>query len=177
MENGGVIVRKDGEGILTEEVLVPAAELHRLENLVTVVEKKFPGILTIDSFGRKTDRAVDLKLMDQALKPRVEDFLTQRGARFLASDIHLNFWYGEISKYRAIQVALKKDFIGVSPDDCIYFGDALNDQSVFQHMKHTVGVSNIAKYLPLMSHHPQVVLEGAENSSVKGVYNFLKSLA
>ena len=71
---------------------------------------------------------------------------------------------------------MNSDFPEVSLDDCLYFGDALNDQSVFKRMKHTVGVSNISRYLDRMVHRPEVILAGEENYSIKGVYNFLKSL-
>ena len=176
MEGGGVIVRKGRNEILTEEVLVSEGDLAQLEKLEGELQKKFPGVLSVDSFGRKTDRAVDFKFVDEKSRADIECFLADRGAAFSSSNIHINFWYGEVSKYKAIERILRSDFPGVALDHCLYFGDALNDQSVFKRMKHTVGVSNIAPYLERMEHHPEVVLRGEENRAVNGVYRFLHSL-
>ena len=176
MEGGGVVVRKGEGGVLTEEILVSEADMIRLKELEEALEKKFPGVLTVDSFGRKTDRAIDLKFVNKTLMSEIKTFLANRGAFFSSSNIHLNFWYGGISKYHGIEYVLKNDFPEVDLDDCIYFGDAPNDQTVFRNMKYTVGVSNIARFLDQMEYHPEVILRGDHNRSVKGVYNFLKSL-
>ena len=176
MEGGGVIVRKGNKETLTEEILVSSRDLIHLENLEVALKKKFPRALAPDSFGRKTDRSVDLGPFDEKLKSDIKYFIKDRGAQCSLSNIHLNFWYGDVSKYNAIQWTLQNDFPEISLDDCLYFGDALNDQSVFKSMKHTVGVSNISLYLDQMDHHPEVILTGPENHSINGVYNFLKSL-
>ena len=176
MEGGGVVIHKGKNGILVEEILASEVNLLELQETKTALEKKFPGTLSVDSFGRKTDCAVDLKLVDKKGKEDIESFLADRGAAFSSSNVHINFWYGDISKYNAIEWVLKNNFPEVPIGDCLYFGDAPNDQSIFEKMKHTVGVSNIIDHLDSMDHHPEVILRGEGNVSVKGVYNFLKVL-
>ena len=176
MEGGAVILRKRSRGKIEEEILVSKEDLVRLRELEYEVQKEFPGFLATDRFGRKTDRAVEWYKLDKSSQDRLKCLLYDRGASFSFSNIHLNFWYGKVSKYQGIQKVMEKDFQGINLDDCLYFGDSPNDQSVFRGMKHTVGVSNIAHYLDQMEAHPSTILTGEENCSIKGVYNFLKSL-
>ena len=53
MEGGGVIVRKGKEGILVEEILVPESALIQLKDLEIAMEKKFPGVLSLDLLGER----------------------------------------------------------------------------------------------------------------------------
>ena len=68
MEGGGVILRKGADGQLTEEILASEKDLIQLSELEMILENEFPRVLSVDSFGRKTDRAVDLKRMDGELQ-------------------------------------------------------------------------------------------------------------
>ena len=67
-----------------------------------------------------------------------------------------------------------KRFKDNKSEDCLYFGDALNDQSMFKEFKRSIGVSNIKPFLDKMQYKPTIVLEGTENRGPYGVYNYLK---
>ena len=41
--------------------------------------KKFPHSLSADSFGRKTDRAVDLELIDEKTRKHIYKYFDERG--------------------------------------------------------------------------------------------------
>ena len=64
----------------------------------------------------------------------------------------------------------------LTEDEIIFFGDSLNDESVFKEIDHCVGVSNIEKVKAQFKHLPQVILEGEENKGIHGVLNYLKSI-
>ena len=176
MEGGGVILRKGNNKIITEKILVSSGELTELQETERALVRKFPNVLSADSYGRKTDRAVELFDINLHLKPEIESFLDDRKINHSSSNVHINFWVGEVSKFNGIETLLKEEMEGVFINDCVFFGDAPNDESVFAGMKHTVGVSNIDKYLSRMRAHPSVILKGEDNRGIGGVYNYLKSL-
>lgn len=173
VEGGGSIVSRNGK-FITEKNLVSDEDIKRLADFVSVFKKEFPTInLSIDSFGRRTDRAVELHdLQDGVLFHHIEDFLRDHKINFSTSNVHLNFWCGEVSKYIAVDYYLKQK--QVNETDCIFFGDSLNDQAMFQSFHHSVGVSNISSVLDQMKHRPTEILVGDENIGPYGVLNYLK---
>jgi HAD superfamily hydrolase (TIGR01484 family) len=179
VEGGGVVVWKDEKGRLCEQVLVSEKNLDELKKVTMELEANFSFPLSQDSFGRKTDRAIELYHFDQkrSLKKEVELFLKEKGVNFSCSNVHLNFWKGDISKIKGINFFSKRFFPEHNLDNYLYFGDALNDQEVFKEFPHSVGVSNISIFLNKMSHRPKVILKGKENEGNLGVLNYLKQLS
>lgn len=176
MEGGGVVLKKGNTRHISENLLVSQGEIKELKEVEKALLKKFPGVLSADSFGRKTDRAVELDDLNLHLKPEIEVFLDDRGVNHSSSNVHINFWIGEVSKLNGIETLLKDEFYGVVNDEVIFFGDAPNDASVFSGLKHTVGVSNISNYLDRIEYKPSIILKGEDNRGISGVYNFLKTL-
>lgn len=175
VEGGGVIVKRSGK-IISEELVVAESEVQRLAEFCQVLRSEIPQLsLSVDSFGRKTDRAIELyDLKDEVLKDRVIKLLNDHQINYSTSNVHLNFWCGEISKFKAVTkfLASKK----VNAENCVFFGDSLNDESMFKSFANTVGVSNISSILNKLTHKPKVVLAGGENMGPYGVLNFLKKI-
>ena len=174
VEGGGSIVSRRGK-FITEELLVSEAEVQRLTDFCGEFKKKFTNIpLSVDSFGRKTDRAIELHdLQDGTLFHHIEDFLREKNINFSTSNVHLNFWCGEISKYLAVTHYLVKE--KTSENDCLFFGDSLNDQTMFKSFKNSIGVSNISQVLDRMTYKPTTILTGPENAGPFGVLNYIKN--
>jgi HAD superfamily hydrolase (TIGR01484 family) len=177
MEGGGVIIYRDKSGHLQQELLVTDAELNSLEKTTVEILNKYSHLkLSVDSQGRKTDRAIELydfKSVDE--KKTVEADMKLAGLHFSSSNVHLNFWAGDVSKFRAIKYYVEK-YTKISLSECLFFGDAPNDQSVFEHLEHTVGVSNIDRFLAQIKFHPKTILQGEDKRGPKGVYHYLKTL-
>ena len=177
LEGGGIICKKtNGDKEIVEVPLVSNFEQQNLKKVTEKLLDNFPGLnLSVDSYGRKTDRAIEY-FKDLEQKEKVEQFLTAHRVSFSSSNVHLNFWPGEVTKFKAIEYVLKNYFQDVKLEETIYFGDSLNDQSAFKDHPNSVGVSNIASYLHKMIHRPKKVLEGPENESSFGVLNELRKL-
>jgi hypothetical protein len=177
MEGGGVMVHKNGHR-LDEECLVSASDLDELQRVEMVLRKEIPGCpLSNDTFGRLTDRALELKDFpaDQPdLQKRVLQIFEREKIHYSASNVHINFWKGDISKAQGIKQCLKKFFPAIKPDEVVFFGDAPNDQSVFKEFPWTVGVSNIEHSLSMIEHRPAIILKGKENQAIHGVLNYLR---
>ena len=171
-EGGGVISTKNADGLIEDKLMVAPHEVGGLVSFVGRLKQRFPELkLSTDSFGRETDRAIELSCMEQ----EIEDFVKENNINFSTSNVHFNFWCGEISKYKAVSFLLKNHY-SFSPKECLYFGDSLNDQSMFQYFENSVGVSNIVEYLERLKYVPQVILDGEENRGARGVYNYLSTV-
>lgn len=177
MEGGGVICYKDERGEIVEEPLISVEELDRLRNFTTKLKHHFPHVpLSADSFGRLTDRAIEFHLMDEQWIEDVMTFMKQENIHFSKSNVHINFWCGKISKYLGVVHFLHKYRPHLTQENAWFFGDAPNDESMFELFHNSVGVSNIEKCLHRLNHRPRIILEGEENAGPKGVLNYVKKL-
>lgn len=177
MEGGGVIVEKKDSGKIVEECLVSDEDLNHLRITTDSLLDEVPEtVLSADSFGRKTDRAIEFSLMSPQNVEKTESYLLKRKANFTRSNVHVNYWYGNISKSYAVDHFFKTRLQAISKEDTVFFGDSLNDESMFESFPNTVGVSNIIHVLDRLHHRPKVILQGDENHGAHGVYNHLKSL-
>lgn len=173
VEGGGAIVSRNGK-FITEECLISPSEVKRLADFCTDFKAQFPQIpLSVDSFGRKTDRAIELHdLQDGVLFHHIEDYLRTEKINFSTSNVHLNFWCGEVSKYKAVEHYLKLKQL--SSSDGVFFGDSLNDQTMFKSFKNSVGVANISSVMDRLEFKPTTILTGEDNVGPWGVLNYLK---
>jgi HAD superfamily hydrolase (TIGR01484 family) len=177
MEGGGVIVYRDERNEIVQEPLVSENELKCLQNFTTKLEHHYPHVpLSADSFGRLTDRAIEFHLMDEKWIDEVMDFMDKEKINYSKSNVHINFWCGEISKYLGVKYFLEKYRLEAKPDNCWFFGDAPNDESMFELFHNSVGVSNISHCLHKLKFRPRIILEGEENEGAKGVLNHIKTL-
>lgn len=177
MEGGGVIVYLDERGEIVKEPLVSHDELRRLEGFTEKLKHHYPHVpLSADSFGRLSDRAIEFHLMEQRWVDEVMDFMKKENINFSKSNVHINFWCGNISKYLGVEYFLKNYRKNINADDCWFFGDAPNDESMFELFHNSVGVSNIHHCLDRLNHKPRIILEGEENAGPSGVLNFIKKL-
>ena len=177
MEGGGVILTKNKEGVISEECLVADEDLERLKQVTKDLHDSVKEtVLSVDSFGRKTDRAIEFTQMSVKDVEKVEAYLLSRKANFSRSNVHVNFWYGDVSKNNAVNYFLEKYTPHISIEETIFYGDSLNDESLFEKFPNTVGVSNIISVLDQLLHRPKVILEGKENAGTYGVLNHLKEI-
>lgn len=177
MEGGGVICYLDERGEIVEEPLVTTGELDQLRGFTTKLKQHYPHVpLSADSFGRLTDRAIEFHLMEETYVQQVMDYMVAEKINFSKSNVHINFWCGNISKYLGVKHFLHKYRPNVTQNDAWFFGDAPNDESMFELFHNSVGVSNIKHCLHRLNHKPRIILEGDENSGPKGVLNYIKTL-
>lgn len=179
-EGGGNLsfIEKHGETrILKDKLLVDHSEVERLEEVSKKLLKKFPKVvLSTDSFGREADRAIELSDLgdNPKLKNDIAQFFDENNVNYSTSNVHMNFWCGDISKMNAINSFLMSHNLG-ELEESIFFGDSLNDETVFKDHPHSVGVSNISKVLGKLKFLPTHVLKGDENEGPQGVLNYLET--
>lgn len=179
-EGGGVLssVSQSATGRkIFDETLVGDIDIRRLQAMTEKLLDEFPETeLSADSFGRQTDRAIELEWLNADLKrfEKIKEFLRKENINFSTSNVHLNFWCGDISKANAIKTFLKQK-MRIAPKETLFFGDSLNDESVFKEFP-SVGVSNISEVESQLVFRPGTVLLGEENEGPYGVIHYLKEI-
>ncbi|EQC47955.1 HAD family hydrolase [Bacteriovorax sp. DB6_IX] len=176
-EGGGVISYRDSEGMIQDEFQVSQDQLDWLEKFAQDLKQRYSIRLSADSLGRVSDRAIELSdLSDPALMDKITKRMEKEGINYSTSNVHLNFWCGDISKYEAVKAFLKIHYPQISVEESVFFGDSLNDQSMFKHIEHSVGVANIEEVINRMEHKPKIILHGDENKGPNGVLSYLQDL-
>ncbi|MBB3283271.1 HAD family hydrolase [Mitsuaria sp. BK037] len=164
-ENGGVLLHRENDALVTEFAQDDATRREnfaRLQACAGAIVATVPGAqLARDSAGRLTDIAVDhsefTRLDDDAIAA-VCDLMRAHGLVATVSSIHVNGWIGEHSKWTAAQWAVKRlTGRAFDPREWVYVGDSTNDQLMFERVPLSVGVANIARFLPMLDHPPAYV--------------------
>jgi hydroxymethylpyrimidine pyrophosphatase-like HAD family hydrolase len=76
------------------------------------------------------------------------------------SSIHINAWFGSHNKWQGAQWILKQltgRDLKQELDQWVYVGDSTNDQIMFEHFAHSVGVANILRFEKELQHLPAYI--------------------
>jgi HAD superfamily hydrolase (TIGR01484 family) len=148
-----------------EDEATRAANRRRLDALASTILAQVPGTaLASDQLYREADLAIDFCEDVPPLPPaevgRIVALLEAAGATAKVSSIHVNGWFGAYDKLTMtrlfVREALARD---LEPDDCAFIGDSPNDQPMFAHFANSVGVANIARFLPDLDHPPRWITD------------------
>jgi len=163
MGPGGPVLAK----IYQQDAATRAAQYARMQEVLAGIERDIPGARrATDSAGRECDIAIDHSEFVQLPQPAI-DAVVQRmraeGMHATVSSIHVNGWYGEHDKLagaRWIVRALFGRTLDAEIGRWVYVGDSTNDQKMFEAFPHSVGVANIARFVPQLAHRPRYVAQG-----------------
>jgi len=167
-ENGAVMLRRRGGSLHIDfiaDAATRAANTLRLQACARAVLQQVPGaVLAQDSAGRLTDIAVDHSEFSHLPPDRIAQvvaLMQLHGLTATVSSIHINGWIGAHGKPSgarwAVTQALALPFV---PGDWVYIGDSTNDQAMFECMPLSVGVANIARFVPQLRWLPGYVTPG-----------------
>jgi hydroxymethylpyrimidine pyrophosphatase-like HAD family hydrolase len=107
----------------------------------------------------------------------VVQLLQQEGMTATISSIHINAWFGDHNKWHGAQWILKElagRDLKQELDQWVYVGDSTNDQVMFEHFKHSVGVANILRFEHDLKHLPKYI---AMQERGTGFAEFVKSIS
>ena len=139
----------------------------RLRDIAARVAAEVPGVeLSRDSAGRETDIAFDYAEFARHSPETVQQVLAvleRAGLQTTVSSIHIHGCFGDFNKWQGanwiVRELLGRDLAQVL-DRWVFVGDSGNDQVMFQHFTHSVGVANIARFVPQLTHLPRYVTRG-----------------
>jgi hydroxymethylpyrimidine pyrophosphatase-like HAD family hydrolase len=139
----------------------------RLQQVAALVQRAVPGtVLARDSAGRETDIAIDHSEFTQlpaAQIAQVVAVMQAAGLNASVSSIHINGWIGEHDKWQGARW-IARELLGrelpAEIERWVYVGDSTNDQVMFQHFTHSVGVANIRRFEHALRHRPRYITQG-----------------
>lgn len=170
-ENGAVALLPLADGRIEKRYLqdaaTRAANFERMQAVLQRIEREIPGaVRATDSPGRETDIAIDhseFQHLSEAQIAAVVALMQSEGMRATVSSIHINGWYGDHNKLvgaRWIVRELWDRDLDQEMDRWAYVGDSTNDQLMFKTFDHSIGVANVARFVPQLADLPHYVTAG-----------------
>ncbi|MFY3386498.1 HAD-IIB family hydrolase [Paracidovorax sp. MALMAid1276] len=170
-ENGAVALMRQADGTLAkryqQDAPTRAANFARMQEVLAQIEREVPGAQrATDSPGRETDIAIDHSEFTQLPQASIDHavrIMREAGMNATVSSIHINGWYGAHNKLEGARWIVRELWgrdLDAEIDRWVYVGDSTNDELMFKHFPHSVGVANIARFVPQLQHLPRYVTQG-----------------
>ncbi len=167
-ENGGLAMRYHRRQRRMETLwALPPQEIEanrlRLERLAEKILAEVPGAaLASDQRYRIFDLAVDhcedVTPLSAAEVDRIVEIFNAEGAKAKVSSIHVNGWFGTHDKLTMLLEASRAWSLPPPQDPrAVYLGDSPNDAPAFAAFRVSIGVANVARFLPTMSAAPKFI--------------------
>jgi hydroxymethylpyrimidine pyrophosphatase-like HAD family hydrolase len=141
-----------------------AANFARMQRVLERIEREIPGARrATDSAGRETDIAIDhgeFARLDEATIDAVVALMRAEGLHATVSSIHVNGWLGDNDKLAGARWIVRELWdrpLDEEMDRWAYVGDSTNDQVMFGAFAHSIGVANVARFVPKLTHLPRYV--------------------
>jgi hydroxymethylpyrimidine pyrophosphatase-like HAD family hydrolase len=138
-----------------------------MQAVLDQIERSVPGARRArDSAGRETDIAIDhseFTHLPQTAMDQVVRLMQAAGMTATVSSIHINGWFGPHSKLTGARWIVRELWgrdLDAEIDRWVYVGDSTNDQVMFEHFPHTVGVANIRRFEAQLTHPPRYITQG-----------------
>lgn len=139
----------------------------RMHEVLARIEREVPGARrATDWAGRETDIAIDHSEFTHLPQAQIDQCVTlmrAAGMHATVSSIHINGWFGTHNKWEGARWIVHTLFGRTLEDEIghwVYVGDSTNDQTMFERVPHSVGVANIARFVPQLQHLPRYVTQG-----------------
>ena len=153
--------------IYQQDAATRAANYANMQQVLAQIEREVPGARrATDSPGRETDIAIDhsefTHLPQEAIDHAVR-IMRNAGMNATVSSIHINGWFGAHNKLEGARWIVRELFgrnLDAEINRWVYVGDSTNDQVMFEHFPHSVGVANSARFVPQLTHRPRFVPQG-----------------
>ena len=139
----------------------------RMQEVLAGIERDIPGARRAqDSAGRECDIAVDHSEFAQLSDAQIDKVVTAMrvaGMHATVSSIHVNGWFGDHNKLEGAHWIVRQLWnrdLGAERQRWAFVGDSTNDALMFHYFEHSVGVANIARFVPHLSDLPSYVTRG-----------------
>jgi HAD superfamily hydrolase (TIGR01484 family) len=168
-ENGAVALLHNPQTqqvnkIYQQDLATRTRNYQEMQCIAKRVLQEIPGtVMAQDSPGRETDIAFDhseFHHLSQEQIQQVVKLLQEEGMTATVSSIHINAWFGDHNKWHGAQWILQElsgRDLKQEINQWVYVGDSTNDQVMFEHFTHSVGVANIRRFEKELHHLPTYI--------------------
>jgi HAD superfamily hydrolase (TIGR01484 family) len=159
-----------------------ARNYARMQQVLARIEREVPGAQrSSDSAGRETDIAIDHSEFTHLPPERIAQvvqIMQNEGLQATVSSIHINGWIGSHNKLQGAHWIVRELFerdLSTEIQRWAYVGDSTNDQLMFETFENSIGVANIARFLPELKHLPRYVCDSERGAGFAEFVAFLNS--
>lgn len=167
-ENGAVGLQHSAtqglRKLYQQDAATRSTNFKRMQAVLAQIERSVPGACrSQDSAGRETDIAIDhseFTHLPQHAIDEVVRLMQAAGMTATVSSIHINGWFGTHSKLTGARWIVRELWgrdLDAEIDRWVYVGDSTNDQVMFEHFPHSVGVANIRRFEAQLTHPPRFI--------------------
>jgi HAD superfamily hydrolase (TIGR01484 family) len=147
-----------------QDAATRADNLARMTCVAQQVLAQVPdAVLSRDHAGRETDLAFDYNEFEDLTPEAVQAILAvlqKAGMQTSVSSIHIHGCFANFDKWLGaqwiVQQLFQRDLVS-EIDKWVFVGDSGNDQAMFQHFTQSVGVANIQRFAPQLTHLPNYI--------------------
>ncbi len=176
-ENGGLYISKANlEPLILPDI--PRLTSHR-DRLATVFERlktRYPTLQpSVDNPYRITDWTFDITGLTATDLSWMQTTCAELSMGFTYSTVQCHLKIEQQNKAAGLQKVLQQQFPMLSVQEVITVGDSPNDESLFdlEQFPHSVGVANVAHYLPQLAHTPTYLTSASEGAGFSELADFL----
>ncbi len=152
--------------IYQQDAATRADNLARMALIAQQVLAQVPtAMLSRDHAGRETDLAFDYQEFETLPPETVQAILAvlqQAGMQTTVSSIHIHGCFGQFDKWLGAQWIVRELYqreLADELDKWVFVGDSGNDQAMFRHFKHSVGVANISHCVAELRYLPRFITQ------------------
>jgi HAD superfamily hydrolase (TIGR01484 family) len=188
-ENGAVALIHNSQTnqvnkLYQQDLATRTHNFEQMQRIAQKVLKEIPGtVMAQDSAGRETDIAFDHSEFHKLSQDQIQQVLQlikHEGMTASVSSIHINAWFGDHNKWHGAQWILKEltgRDLTQELDQWVFVGDSTNDQVMFEHFKHSVGVANIKRFENELQYLPKYIASKERGAGFAEVAKALQQLS
>ena len=148
-----------------EDAQSRARNRNGLQAIAREILAAVPGAaVAADQPYRETDLAIDfcedVPRLPHAAVDRIVEIMQARGLTAKVSSIHVNGWFGDYDKL-VTSKRLMAECHGLDIDNerdrLVFIGDSPNDEPMFAHFPHAIGVANVQDFAARIAQPPAYV--------------------
>ncbi len=159
-------MRRQLSKLYQQDAVTRTANQARMEQVAAQVLAEVPGALRArDDGGRETDLAFDYNEFTRLAPEAVQQILAilqRAGMHTTVSSIHIHGCFGDFNKWLGASWIVRELFqrdLTQELDRWVFVGDSGNDQAMFQHFTHSVGVANIRRFESQLHYLPRYITQ------------------
>ena len=177
-----------GAGLLSkiyqQDALTRASNYQRMQEVLQLIEARIDGASrATDSAGRETDIAIDhseFTQLSDAQIAAVVALMRSEGLHASVSSIHINGWFGAHNKLEGARWIVQQLWGRTLDDEMnswVFVGDSTNDQVMFKTFASSIGVANIARFVPQLAYLPRYATLGERGAGFSEVCQAILDVA
>ncbi|NJM96034.1 MAG: HAD family phosphatase [Phormidesmis sp. RL_2_1] len=176
-ENGGVYISKANlEPLILPDIPRMGSHRDRLSMIFERLKTRYPQLQpSADNPYRITDWTFDIGELSATDIDWIRQTCTDMTMGFTYSTVQCHLKIDRQNKAAGLIKVLQQQFPKLSATEIITVGDSPNDESLFNpdSFPHSVGVANVAHYLPALAYAPTYLTTAAEGEGFIELVNRL----